>query len=407
MRLHNIILVSGLLLLSACGSKPEVKEEHGHEEETHSEGNTVTVTNTQMKTVGITVGKLEMKNLTSSLSVNGTLAVPNQNKALVTSLANGIVRTLNIQPGDYVKKGQVIGSIANTEISGIQQQLISIRSQVDYSEKELKRQRELVEGNAAPMKNLQRVESELKGLQAQRRALERQLSVLGISVSDDIASTLNITSPINGTVSEITAQIGSSVDASTPIASIINNSELHLDLFIYEKDLPKVAAGQVIHFTLTNNPGKEYDAKIYSIGTAFMNETKAIPIHATVINDKSGLIEGMGVTARISIGEQLYPSVPDGAIVSSEGRDYVFVLGKKEEGKHEHAEGEEGDGHAHGDEDEGDALIFEKVEIVKGVSDVGYTEIKPINDLPEGTQIVVTGAFFLMAKMSNTGGHAH
>lgn len=410
MKFNNIILIAGLFMLAACSDKPETKEEHGHATETHAETNIVGVTDIQMKTAGIAVGTVEMKNLTSSISVNGTLAVPNQNKALITSLANGVVRSLNIQPGDFVRKGQVIGSIANTEISGIQQQLISIRSQIDYSEKDLKRQREMVDGNAAPLKNLQRVESELNGLRAQRNAIERQLTALGISASDNISSTLNITSPISGTVSEITAQIGSNVDASTPIASIINNSELHLDLFVYEKDLPKVAAGQVIHFTLTNNPGKEYDAKIYSIGTAFMNETKAIPIHAAVINDKSGLIEGMGVTARISIGEQLYPAVPDEAIVSSEGKDYVFVLIDAKAEEHDNQEKEEERKHADGESEEHaheEMISFERIEVIRGVSDVGYTEIKPIQDIPGGTKIAVTGAFFLMAKMTNTGGHEH
>ena len=173
-------------MLAACGDKAETREEHGHAPETHMETNIVGVTDEQMKTAGIVVGTVEMKNLTSSISVNGTLAVPNQNKALITSLANGVVRSLYIQPGDFVRKGQVIGTIANTEISGIQQQLISIHSQINYSEKELKRQRELVEGNAAPLKNQQRVESELNGLKAQRNALERQLTALGISASDNI-----------------------------------------------------------------------------------------------------------------------------------------------------------------------------------------------------------------------------
>ncbi|RYE17762.1 MAG: DUF5126 domain-containing protein, partial [Sphingobacteriaceae bacterium] len=77
----------------------------------------------------------------------------------------------------------------------------------------------------------------------------------------NIITTLTITAPISGTISTVSAQIGSPVDQSTPIAEIVNNSQLHLDLFVYEKDLPKLHKNQVIHFTLTNNPGKEYDAK--------------------------------------------------------------------------------------------------------------------------------------------------
>ncbi len=383
--------------LIGCNSKTDPVSEKSEEKE-HVESNIVSLNDDQIKTAGIEFSSIEMKNLTTSISVNGTLAVPNQNKALITSLSNGILKTLVVQPGDYVSKGQVIGTIVNTDLSSIQQQLITINAQIKFSEQELKRQRELVAGNAAPLKNAQRIETELNGLKAQQSALRQQLSALGVSNGESISSALKITAPISGTISEIDAQIGSRIDASSPIAQIINNSELHLDLFVYEKDLPKVAAGQTIHFTLTNNPGKEYDATVYSIGTAFVNETKAIPVHANVINDKGGLIEGMNVTARISLGENVYPAVPDEAIVNNGGKDYIFILTTKKE-NHAHEEGEK-----HDDKPE---MNFERIQIIKGAADVGYTEIKPITEIPTGTRIVSKGAFFLMAKMTNTGEHEH
>ena len=391
--LATIWFASLMLLLGACKDQATTKEEHSEETEEHEEGNSVSLTKVQIQTADIQLGSIEMKNLTSSISVNGTLAVPNQNKALVTSLAGGVLRSLRIQPGDFVRKGQVIGTIANAELSGIQQQLMSIKSQLTLAEQEQKRQKELVAGNAAPLKNLQKAEAELSSLRAQKNALQQQLSTLGVVASGDFSSTLSIVAPISGTISEITAQIGSKIDASTPIAQIINNSELHLDLFVYEKDLPKVQPGQTIHFTLTNNPGKEYDATIYSIGTAFANESKSIPIHAKVVNDKQGLIEGMSVTAAISLGENVYPAVPDEAIVNNGGKDYIFVL-------EEHNEKDPKEEHA-------DEIHFERVQIIRGASDVGYTEIKSVDAIPKEAKIATKGAFFLMAKMTNSGGHDH
>ncbi len=393
MKLYKAIL-TGLcvVLFIACGNKTEPKAEHADNNEHKGETTVVSLSDEQMKVAGIVMGDIEMKNLTTSISVNGTLAVPNQNKALVTSLIGGVLRTLNVQPGNSVRKGQVIGTIANTELAGIQQQMISINGQLKYAEQEQKRQKELVEGNAAPLKNLQKAESELNSLKAQQAALQNHLIALGVSSSQNISSILTITAPISGTISEVSAQIGSNVDASKPIAQIINNSELHLDLFVYEKDLPKVAPGQTIHFTLTNNPGNEYDATIYSIGTAFANETKAIPIHARVINNKAGLIEGMSVTARISLGESLYPAIADDAIVSNAGKEYLFILADKTADKSAHDNKESEPGHE---------TAFKRVQVIKGAANVGYTEIKALNELPKDAKVVVKGAFFLMAKMTN------
>ena len=165
-------------------------------------------------------------------------------------------------------------------------------------------------------------------------------------------------------------------------------------LFVFEKDLPKLRANQVIHFTLTNNPGREYDAQVFSIGTAFVNESKTIPIHAVVKGDKTGLIEGMNITAVISIGETVLPAVPTEAIVSFQGQDYIFV-------SKSNAAPTPNDKDSSNTKDA--ELKFERVQVVKGTSDVGFTEVGLMKDLPPKTQIVTKGAFFVLAKMTNTG----
>jgi membrane fusion protein, heavy metal efflux system len=411
----SLIIVS---LLVACGGKSSTKvetTEGSHTEEGHNEGgeNIVSLTEEQIKTASIETGTIELKNLKTSIRASGTLSVPNQNKALITSVNSGVLKTLLIQPGSFVRKGQAVATIVNPDVARLQQELQTTNAQINLAEIELKRQRELVEGNAAPLKNVQRVQTELATLRATRNALTKQLSAMGISAASvskgNIITTITITAPISGTVSTVSAQIGSPVDQSTPIAEIVNNSQLHLDLFVYEKDLPKLHQNQVIHFTLTNNPGKEYDAKIFSIGTAFVSETKTIPIHAVVMGDKTGLIEGMNITALISIGQSVVPAVPTEAIVNLQGQDYIFVQTEapKEEG-HKESEHKDGDEHAGENEhEEKPSRYFERVQVVKGASDVGYTEVTLLKDVRPKTPVVTKGAFFVLAKMSNTGGHEH
>ena len=393
-----VFIVSILMLLASCSNN---KTESTKEEENHEavQTNFVGLTDMQMKTAGIELGNIELKNLKTSIKANGMLTVPNQNKALVTSVSNGVIKTLLIQPGNFVKQGQTIATIINPDIARLQQDLQNTNAQIDLNEIELKRQQELVAGNAAPLKNVQRVQTELATLRATRNALQKQLNTMGISVASvtkgNIITTLTITAPISGTVSDVTAQIGSNVDASTPIAEIVNNSQLHLDLFVFEKDLPKLHAAQTIHFTLTNNPGQEYDARVYSIGTAFASESKTIPVHAVVKGDKTGLIEGMNITAVISIGEAVVPAVPNDAIVSYQGQDYIFVLTDQKPQVHNEEQ----------KNNEGNEITFERVQVIKGVSDIGYTEITFVKNVPSASKILTKGAFFANAKMTNTGEH--
>ena len=187
----------------------------------------------------------------------------------------------------------------------LQSEYLSVNAKISLAELEVKRQKELNAGNAGALKNLQSAETELRTLRTLNQPWSSRYDLMGINPAKlsngKLISVLSVTSPISGVVSNVKVKMGSYVDVSTAVAEIVDNSQLHLDLFVYEKDLPKLKNNQVIHFTLTNNPGKEYDAEIFSLGSSFEGESKAVTVHAKVEGDKTGLIDGMNVTAVISL----------------------------------------------------------------------------------------------------------
>ena len=64
----------------------------------------------------------------------------------------------------------------------------------------------------------------------------------------------------------------------------------------------------------------------------------------------------------------------------------------------------------HLDHVDGDHVAFRKVQVIPGAEDFGYVEVNPLEDLTDDTQIVVAGAYFLMAeskKGEEGGGHSH
>ena len=126
-----------------------------------------------------------------------------------------------------------------------------------------------------------------------------------------------------------------------------------------------------------------------------------------VFGDKEGLIEGMNITALVSIGTNVLPAVPTDAIVTYQGQDFIFVKTDQAAEEHHEEEGghkEEKPGSEHKEQP---MANFERVQVIKGASDVGYTEITPMKSLPPKTAIITKGAFFVLAKMTNTGGHDH
>ena len=384
------IIFCSLISFVSCGSKDDKetpKTEDAAKEEEPGNPDEATLTNEQMKTIGIELGSIEQKQLTASLKTNGVLKVPNQNKASINSVYSGVIKSLLVQPGNTVSKGQIIATIANPEFIQIQSEYLSINSKIVLAEQEYDRQKELNAGNAGALKNLQAADAELKTLRTRKSSLQQQIQLMGINPTKlsngKLISVVAITSPIGGVVSNVMVKMGSYVDVTTPVAEIVDNSQLHLDLFVYEKDFPKLENNQTIHFTVTNNPGKEYDAQIFSLGSSFENESKAISVHALVKGDKTGLIDGMSITANISLDKATLPAIPTEAIVSHQGQDYIFIV--------DSVEAKNG------------ITRFKRIPVVKGTTDVGYSEITLLEDIPAGTKVVVKGAFFILAKQTNIG----
>ncbi len=407
------ILFAGLATFVSCSSKGTAETattEEGHTDE-HANTNTALLTDEQIKSIGIELGVIEEKQLTASLKTNGVLQVPNQNKASVNSLYSGVIKSLLIQPGNYVRKGQTIATIANPDFIQAQSEYLSVNSKIVLAELEVKRQRDLNAGNAGALKNLQAAETELRTLRTLKSTLEQQIKLMGINPerlsNGKLISVLSISSPISGVVSNVIVKMGSYVDVSTPVAEIVDNSQLHLDLFVYEKDLPKLKNNQLIHFTLTNNPGKEYDAQIYSLGSSFEGESKAVTVHAKVQGEKTGLIDGMNITAVISLENQTLPAVPTEAIVNVAGQDYIFMV-SEQHGEEEHTKDSvKHDVKAEAGHKDEKGITFERIPVAKGTTDVGYTEITLLKEIPKDAKIVVKGAYFVLAKMTNSGEHEH
>lgn len=384
-------------------TKMEAKVGEHNEEETPT---IATLNEEQIKTVGIQYGTVEQKQLTATIKGNGNLSVPNSNKANATSLYGGAIKSINVQIGSHVTKGQVIATIANPQFIQLQEEYLTIGNKITFAEQELQRQKDLNAGSAGALKNLQNANAELSTLRTRKASLQQQIQLMGInpgSVSNsNLRSSLSVTSPISGTVSNVFSKIGSYVDVSSPVAEIVDNSQLHLDLNVFEKDLPLLKVGQTIHFTLTNNPTVEYDAQVFSIGSSFENQSKTIPVHCSVKGNKAGLIDGMNITGFVSINDVTAPAVPNEAIVEAEGKTYIFVLTDKKPEEH-HEKGKE---HLEEKEPNG-SVSFEKIEVIKGVSNLGFTAISFVKDIPQAARIVTKGAFFINAKLTNTEGDEH
>ncbi len=415
-----VVCASVLLLLNSCSkTAPADEAKLGAHNEFHEESST-TLTAEQIKSIGITLGHLEKKQLTAALKANGILKVPNQNRATISSPIGGIVKSILVQAGQSVKAGQLICTLYNSEFVSMQEAYLTVKAKVELASSEFARQKNLSQASATAMKNFQQAETELKTLTIRQASLKHQLEQLGTNTmtlsTETIHEVMEVRSALSGSVSNVLVNIGSHVDPANPIAEIVDNSQLHLDLYVYEKDISKISVGQIIHFSQTNNQGREYDARIFGISNTFEPQTKAITVHARVEGKKDNLIDGTSVSAVISLQSAMLDAVPTTALVNSQGQDYIFVSVQSHEQRpatandHTHdRENVKRDPSKDGNHNSHDGEIeFRRIPVRQGTSDVGYTEITPLESLSPDAQVVTTGAFFILAKLTNSGeSHEH
>jgi len=342
----------------------------------------------QAKLANIQTGFIEMRSLSGTLKVNGTVTVAPQNFATVSAPMGGFVKSASLMPGNAVNKGQTLAILENQEFVDIQQNYLEAKNKLEYAEAEYKRHSELYESDVYSQKNLQQVTAEYKNLKAQVKALEQKLALIGINPAnlheDDINRSVAVVSPISGYVKTVNVNIGKFVAPSDVLFEIVNSDKLFLELTLFEKDADKVSEGQKIRFFI-NNEAEQHKAVIYQTGKS-VNADKSYKVYASVTGICKNILPGMYVNAIIEASGIKSTTLPSDAIVSFDDKDYIFVFDKnKREGGKPFTE-------------------YRMVQVSKGVTDGGFTEIM----LPEGfdiktAKVVIKGAYNLLSAKKNAG----
>ena len=381
-----IIAFLFLIALSSCsgGKKPvtETKEVEVIPE------NIVELREDQIKLANIETGTIDLRSMSGSLKVNGTVSVAPQNLATVCMPMGGFVKSTKLMPGNMVRKGQTLAIIENQDFIDIQQNYLEAKNKLELAKSDYERQKELYKSDISSQKNMQQVTSNYKSLKVQVKALEQKLGLIGINPSrmneNTISRSVALVSPISGYVKAVNVSIGKSVSGSDVLFEIVNSDKLFLELTLFEKDADKVSNGEKIRFFI-NNEAEQHEAMINQTGKSINND-KTYKVYANVIGHCKNMMPGMYVNAVIQAKSSQVTAVSSEAIVSFEDKDYIFVIerNKVEAGK--------------------PFTEYRMVQIQKGVSDEGFTEIV----LPEkfnykAAKVVMKGAYNLLSAKKNAG----
>ena len=369
---NTVITLIGLFFLYSCGNKKTENET----EATPAIENTTTLTDAQIKNAGIETGKIEQKEISSLLKLNGKIDVPPQNLVSISVPMGGYLKYTKLLEGMYVTKGQVLCVVEDQQYIQLQEDYLLAKAKIGYAKAEFERQKELNRSKASSDKVYQQAQSEYNSLSVMVQSYGEKLKFAGINPSNvsakNISKSINIYSPISGYVSKVNVNTGKYVNPSDILFEIVNPSDIHLALTVFEKDINKMTIGQSVITYNNTDPEKKYPCKIILIGKDF-SENRSTEMHCHFTSYDKSLLPGMYMNAEIELKSQQSNALPSEAIVNYENKNYVFVAKENKQ--------------------------FVMKEVTTGNTENEFTEIIS-EDLNEAT-IVINGAYSLLMKMKN------
>ena len=303
---HTILCA--LAILTACNSSSDTKQEMP----TSVTADSVTVISPDSTAYSQPYDSTSIDGTTAAtainkVSFNGTLIIPPQNFASVTMLMGGIIRSTNLLPGSYVKKGTLLATLDNLDFISLQQTFLESQAQTEYLKSEYNRQLVLSKEEVASVKKLEQSKADYLSMKSKMEAAAAQLSLLGIStqslLKNGITPALEIKAPVNGYIGKVKVNVGKYLNEGDILCEIINKQETLLRLTTYEKDLKDIRLGAKVWFRVNGMGTKTFEAKLISIGQEVDETSRSLEVFAKVISEDPTFRPGMYVTAQIEKSE--------------------------------------------------------------------------------------------------------
>ena len=255
----------------------------------------------------------------NTLSADGTINA--KDIANVSAKVNGVaIERILVEEGDRVKAGQVL-AIFDTD--AMEQQVLQAEADVAEAEATLAnatadaaRVLPLIEIDAISRQEADRYRTSKLQAQAALQASKARLSTQRLSVNN-----ANVVAPVSGVISEKMAEVGM-VAGGEPLFTIITGGVLEWRADIDPKLLGEVNVGTPVRVSL---PGGDSVMGQVSRIAPTADDNRQITIYASLAAN-SKVRAGMYQTGEFLLGSTSAQTVPNSAIVSNDGYDYVMLV---------------------------------------------------------------------------------
>lgn len=351
----------------------------------------IRLTPNQMKLIDLQTVAVARARLASEITLNGEVT-PDQDRTIeVVSRVGGYVREVPRQLGDTVRAGTTLAVIESTEVAQAEAALRVAQSKAELARSQLAREAGLRKQKVSSEQDYQAARQAAAEAEAELRAAERKLALLGIDVKAAMASLpadqasvrVPLIAPIHGTLIEKRATAGTQIAEAAALFRLADLDRVWVIASVFEKNMGQVAIGQTATVTVAAYPDRTFEGKVTWIADIVDERTRTLKLRVELDNKERLLRPGSFGRVKLNIASQREVlAVPADAVQRQKSESIVFVAA--------------GDG------------IFRTRDVTTGARTRELIEI--LSGLEAGDHVVTNGAFALKSELDKSGfeaGHGH
>ena len=275
----------------------------------------IQLTPQRMQSIGMVLGRVESKAVTSELRFYGNVQVDERRQAYVQTRFTGWIRKVYADAtGNFIGKGQPLFTIYSPDLVSTEQEYLIA-----------KKNAETLQGS-----NVGGVASGASTLfsAAKERLLQWDVSPAEIEKLDQSGkpiTDLTIYSPVAGYITQKSALPNMYVQPETMLYTLADLSSVWVIAQAFQSDAGKIKPYDPAQVTVDAYPGRVFNGRVDYILPQFDMNTRTLPVRLVFPNPGLKLRPGMYVNVRtkLPLGRQLV--VPASAAFHSGTRNLVFV----------------------------------------------------------------------------------
>jgi len=303
----------------------------------------ITLSDEAVARAGVVAVPVMFSETAGSIRLSGIIEPNGYRQVVVAPLVSGRVTRVAVMLGDRVERNTPLVEIYSPELAEVQTRFLSMRAEFQAVEKEIARTDRLVEIGAASQQELERIHAEHVRHRTEVESARARLQLLGMTTQQieemtsagQVAATTTIASPIAGIVTARAVNPGTSVDASTPLVTVVDLSTVWVVGDVYERDLSLVSVGSQAEVTTGAFPDARIGGKVAYIDPQVRSETRTARIRIEVPNPQQQLRLGMYADVTVTTPGTKTQSVliPRSAVQNVADRTVVYLVDRQASGR--------------------------------------------------------------------------